>query len=262
MTDLFVPKPLPGMPDAIAPTRGPHAGVPMAPDSALAQAIRAHKRETGPAKGLHPSVAAPMGPPGFPGGRPAPEGIGTGRDDRRIVEAASGVKKSKKRRVMPAQTPGDSEQNYPTDRRLIRAIERDRRFGPLVWDLAANETNAVCDLWIGEEQDSLRVNWSQLSTGLLWLNPPFGNIAPWARKCALESQRGARILFLTPASVGSNWYWDHVAENALVLALTPRLVFEGETDPYPKDCILSCFGFGVTGLYRWQWRSVEGKRGR
>jgi hypothetical protein len=39
----------------------------------------------------------------------------------------------------------------------------------------------------------------------------------------------------------------------MVLPLNPRLTFVGEKDPYPKDLMLSCFGFGVTGCKQWRW---------
>src|SRR5690606_17204709 len=83
---------------------------------------------------------------------------------------------------MPAQKPGRSAQDYATPRVFLDAVER--RFGRIRWDLAAHELNAVCDLWIGEHQDSLTVPWAEQCRGLCWLNPPFGDIEPWAAKCA------------------------------------------------------------------------------
>lgn len=167
-------------------------------------------------------------------------------------------------RKMPAQKPGKSLQSYGTPRVFLDAVER--RFGRIQWDLAANETNAICDLWIGERQNSLLVSWAESCSGLLWLNPPFADIDPWAKKCAVEARRGARILLLVPASVGANWYWEHVAPHASVLALAPRLMFDGHVskktgkpEPYPKDLILAVYGSGVTGFGRWLWQ--KGGRG-
>ncbi len=95
--------------------------------------------------------------------------------------------------------------------------------------------------------------------GILWLNPPFDNIAPWAKKCAEESRKGAKILFLTPASVGANWFSSHVHRLSFVLGLNGRLAFDpaNPTWGYPKDCILSCFGLagGVTGFDTWAWKA-------
>jgi phage N-6-adenine-methyltransferase len=158
---------------------------------------------------------------------------------------------SAKRRTMPAQKPGESKQDYGTDPLLLAAVRR--RFGRLAWDLAAHASNAVCDLWIGEHQNSLVQEWHRLD-GLLWLNPPFSRIDPWAKKCAIEAAKGARILLLTPAAVGSEWFREHVAPNAYTLALNPRLTFVGETDPYIKDCQLSYFHAGLRGFDVWRWK--------
>lgn len=155
-------------------------------------------------------------------------------------------------RKMPAQKPGRSRQTYGTPRPFLEAVAK--RFGEWPsWDLAADESNHVCDLWIGEKQDSLTVDWHTLG-GLLWLNPPFADIDPWAKKCAAEAAKGARILLLTPAAVGAEWYRQHVAPNAYTLALNPRLTFVGERAPYPKDCMLSVFFAGLRGFDVWRWR--------
>lgn len=130
------------------------------------------------------------------------------------------------------------------------------RFGRPHFDLAAQYDNAKASDWYDPENDSLKQAWHQLPylpSGLLWLNPPFSNIAPWAAKCAEESAKGARILFLVPASVGSNWYAQHVHGKALVLFLNGRLKFVGAKDPYPKDCLLAVYG-EQPGFEVWKWK--------
>jgi len=149
----------------------------------------------------------------------------------------------------------NSHQAYATPFPLIRACERFFRT-PVVFDLAANHANKKAEYYFSEEDNSLTKDWHNLTwSGLLWLNPPFANIEPWTRKCAEESKRGARILFLTPASVGANWFAEHVHGNAYVLALNGRITFVGASDPYPKDCIISAFGLGLTGFTFWKWNT-------
>lgn len=87
----------------------------------------------------------------------------------------------------------------------------------------------------------------------MWLNPPYSNIGPWAKKCAEESALGARILFLVPASVGSNWFRDFVFKKSLVLFLNDRIKFVGAEYVYPKDCIIAAYGFGEPGFEMWGW---------
>jgi phage N-6-adenine-methyltransferase len=159
-----------------------------------------------------------------------------------------------KMRVMPAQKPGHSKQNYGTPWEFIHAVEE--RFGKIVFDLAAEEGNAKHANYWTKEDDSLNKDWAaEHPTGNLWLNPPFKNIKDWATKCAIESQkRDGFILFLVPASIGSNWFADHVHNKALVLAASPRLVFEGETASFPKDLILAVYGRQMTGFNVWRWK--------
>src|SRR5262245_31145097 len=159
---------------------------------------------------------------------------------------------------MPEQKPGRSVQDYATPRAFLDAVEA--RFGRIVMDLAAHAGNAVCARWFGPgglAEDALSVRWSRRDsrpTGLLWLNPPFENIKLWAAKCMEEGELGARIAFLTPASVSAGWFARFVHGRALVLPLRPRLKFSGHTKPYPKDLMLSIFGpLTAPGFAPWQW---------
>ena len=162
--------------------------------------------------------------------------------------------------TMPAQKPGTSRQDFGTPAAFIGAVER--RFGHLEWDLAAHAENTKCgDRYFGpgstHHVDAFRVSWAgYVPYGTLWLNPEFGNIEPWAEKCAAEApMRHGLILMLTPASVGAGWFQRHVHGKAYVLALAPRLSFDGKA-PFPKDCMLSVYGYGLTGFGTWRWDTV------
>ena len=151
----------------------------------------------------------------------------------------------------PRVTTGrGSKQDYQTPWEFIRAVES--RFGKFEWDLAADDQNHKAPKYFTEKTNSLSHPWAMIS-GNCWLNPPFGVIGPWAEKCAKEARLGAKIFLLTPASVGSNWFAEHVHGKALVLFLSPRLTFDGADDPYPKDLILSCYG-QPPGYEPWRWK--------
>lgn len=158
---------------------------------------------------------------------------------------------------------GRSKQDYGTPWAFIRAVEA--RFGPLTFDLAATAANRKAPLHWGPDVgiDSLTRNWAEAHPiGNLWLNPPFANIEAWAMKCATEgTDRRGLLLFLTPASIGTDWFSRHVERNAVVLGLAPRLTFESTTDPYPKDLMLSIFGYGLTGFGTWRWDAPSPSRG-
>lgn len=147
----------------------------------------------------------------------------------------------------PRDHRGLSRQDYCTPAVFLDAVRA--RFGRLDWDLASTSTNAVAPLRL---DDSLNQDWGRIH-GNLWLNPPFGDIAPWARKCAATPcGPDRRILLLTPASVGAKWF-DHVWGHAKVFALRGRLSFDGKT-PFPKDCMLSVYGVAPVGFEIWDWR--------
>lgn len=143
-----------------------------------------------------------------------------------------------------------SRQDWATPTDFITAVEK--RFGKIDFDLAASAENTKHEHYFDESDDALDQCWHL--GGNLWLNPPFGKIAPWAKKCAEEAALGAKILFLTPASIGSNWFRDYVFGKAQVLALNGRLTFIGATTPFPKDCILSAYGY-PPGFEVWNWRA-------
>lgn len=190
---------------------------------------------------------------------------------------AAAIKDPRVARAMPRQKPGESKQDYETPADFLDALER--RFGPIGLDLAATPANAKAPHFITPEQDSLGAacDWDAQAEALAelgepalaFLNPPFGRIEPWVQKCA--AARRLRILFLVPASVGSNWWAESVHGPAdRVLLLRPRLEFDGlpcarrrgkertclhdadahapgggctlcdcegyRKDPYPKDC--------------------------
>lgn len=146
-----------------------------------------------------------------------------------------------------------SKQDYGTPWEFIRAVEEFHK-EEITFDLAADQSNAKAKFYFTIQNDALKQTWHKIS-GLLWLNPPFADIAPWAEKCFLESEKGARVLMLVPASVGTNWYADFVHRKALVTFIRPRLTFVGAPDPYPKDLMLCYFSRGfMPGYQIWKWQ--------
>jgi len=117
----------------------------------------------------------------------------------------------------PRITKGKSKGEYGTDPELLQAIPK--KFGTIVWDLAATKSNAVVpgyfsmDLaatksnavvpgYFSIKDDAFKQDWAKISAenspsvgrfGFLWLNPPFTHIDPWAAMCKREADRGAEI---------------------------------------------------------------------
>jgi phage N-6-adenine-methyltransferase len=154
---------------------------------------------------------------------------------------------------------GASRQDYRTPDDFRDAVIK--RFGMPEIDLAGDESNKFGRTVITKEDDSLLVDWSLFTHTLLFLNPPFGDIAPWVKKCAEATEAGSKkdwgvhILFLVPASVGANWWREWVHHKALVHFLSPRLSFDGK-HPFPKDIALIEYWAGHLneGYDCWRWR--------
>lgn len=161
----------------------------------------------------------------------------------------------------PRITTGkDSKQDYRTPADFMAAVVG--RFGPIAFDLAATAANSQHPRFYSPIPDPLAVgvdalaqDWSRATPGgLLWLNPPFSNVEPWAKKCEMEASHGARIAFLVNAAVGSNWARTYVLPCAETYLLNGRLCFDGK-NVFPKDCMLALYGTRRTPMIRlWEWK--------
>jgi phage N-6-adenine-methyltransferase len=141
-----------------------------------------------------------------------------------------------------------------------------KRFGEPYFDLACSGDNMFASYGgYTPVDDSLKQSWASIK-GLLWLNPPYANITPWAKKCAQESLEGARILLLVPGSIGANWYWQYVEPFADVYSVG-RMTFDNcfdkagnlVTTAYPKDLIPAHYHNAVEvgehqKMQRWRWK--------
>lgn len=147
----------------------------------------------------------------------------------------------------PSINRAESSGDIWTPWEFIYAVEA--RFGKLSIDLAASgPQSAKAKAFLTPERDSLTVDWHEYP-GLSWLNCPYGNIAPWASKCAWERTQGWRGFLLVPASIGSNWFECSVWPYADTYSVG-RMVFDNCFDRktgqllrtvYPKDLILGHF---------------------
>lgn len=159
--------------------------------------------------------------------------------------------------TMPKQKPGKSEQDVQTPPAFLKAVKNRFLDGEeFNYDLAASAENTVAEHFYDEEADSLIQDWSALA-GISWCNPPYGNIEPWVAKACAETRKGAEVLMLLPASVGSNWWRTYVDKKAWVLFLNGRLTFVGHKSPYPKDLALLYYNRVFTDMSSysiWNWR--------
>lgn len=165
---------------------------------------------------------------------------------------------------------GKSDQNVGTPPEFKAAVEK--RFGLIDIDLAATKETALSRhewdkneaFYFGPDQyssgwgsDALVIDWRTLWEPVRWLNPPFANIGPWAKKCAECRELRAWTLLLVPYSAGTKWWNDSVRRKAMVFALFPRFAFVGHNQTYPKDLALCAYGYGVSGEDVWFWNQTS-----
>lgn len=160
--------------------------------------------------------------------------------------------------TVPKQKPGRSKQDWQTPPEFLKAVKSRLKINEFTWDLAASEANKVSSCYHGPGspfgEDSLLARWAQC-VEWMWLNPPYGDIRPWVEKAAMESEDGAHIAMLVPASTGANWWRDHVVNDAYILFLNGRITFVGANAPYPKDTALLLYTpFIRSGSAVWDWR--------
>lgn len=179
-----------------------------------------------------------------------------------------------KRSIINTATRGDeAKQSIATPRAFIVALEQ--RFGsPVDFDLAATAENAKAPAYFTKEDDSLKRDWSrlvatktrggatkQVRARLAFLNPPFGNIKPWAlgpKDNPAAGMLACRWLprwtvMLVPSSHSTDWFLE--LRGKVQIDAIPRIQFEAATHLYPKDLCLVVAGFGVTGSGYWDWRA-------
>lgn len=153
---------------------------------------------------------------------------------------------SEKRRC-PKQKPGLSETVVATPQSFVDAAAK--RYGRRIMiDLAASPHNAKARRFLTKEDDSLSLPWAnEIDDGAGWLNPPYDHIGLWAAKCDTECHGGAtRVMFLVPASVGSNWFKNFIFNRHPVVVINGRIYFVGHSQGFPKDLMLVLFGFGIS----------------
>lgn len=177
--------------------------------------------------------------------------------------------------TVPAQKPHRSKQNYATPADFIAAVKARLGIEQFSHDFAADGENTKAVSYFNAELNAFTFEhwefWSLYGSpsGPLtppscgWLNPPYTDIGPWAKRCMETGAAGGRMALLVPASVGSNWFRDYVDGHAHVLFLNGRLAFmpDKPTWLYPKDCMLVLYGNKVEpGCEVWNWRQTLGRK--
>lgn len=139
----------------------------------------------------------------------------------------------------------DPRQCWQTPGPLFRALHRRYRFDV---DAAASDDNQLLPIYWTVRDDGV----AQLSDPandhlFAYVNPPYGNIAPWVDACIRRAQRSlARAVMLLPARVDQRWFHAALAAGAEVVYIKGRVQFDAPPGVVPSSnrepSILLVFG--------------------
>ena len=119
----------------------------------------------------------------------------------------------------------------------------ERRMGRFDMDAAANESNHLCDRWIGpggEWEDALTDRpWEG---NKIWLNPPYGrNVGEWVKRAWVESRMvpNRHVCVLIFARTDTKWWHEWAMRAGLIELIEGRLTFHrhgirGDAAPAPS----------------------------
>jgi len=97
----------------------------------------------------------------------------------------------------------------------------DERFGPFALDAAAEESNALCEHWLGEAHDALTCAWAPKT----FCNPPFKTVGLWVHKAAAEAKKGYMVLMFAPQGGSQTWY-HKIARRYTILQPDMRISYD------------------------------------
>jgi len=114
--------------------------------------------------------------------------------------------------------------------------ELDKEFH-FVLDVCASKDNKKCDIYI--DSDSLRRDWTKITKGWKWMNPPYGReIGKWIKKASEER----KVVALIPARTDTKYFHEFIykKKNTEIRFIKGRLKFSGSKSsaPFPSMIVI------------------------
>jgi phage N-6-adenine-methyltransferase len=125
--------------------------------------------------------------------------------------------RNRSRRTMPNDNRDNpiDEDDFPAPSAIFE------RFGSrCTLDVAASPRNAKCKKFYTKEQDGLKQRWN----GIVWMNPPYRDLAAWCAKGVEYAKQGGTVIALLPAWTDAAWFHDYIPMSRVTL-LRSRLTF-------------------------------------
>jgi len=117
-------------------------------------------------------------------------------------------------------TPKEIKDLWQTPREIFNSLRKEFNFD---CDVAASESNALCNNFIDECHDSLDIEalWGLVN----WCNPPYSNISPWVEKAKKEHSHGKSTVMLVPSDTSVKWFKQAYESCNEVRFISGRLSF-------------------------------------
>lgn len=126
--------------------------------------------------------------------------------------------------------------DWGTPRYVFDAVNRIHNF---TLDVAADESNALCESFINAEDDCLSQDWIG---DICWMNPPYGRgIVKFMKKAYEQSLLGVKVCCLVPARTDTEW-WHEYAMKGDIYFYRGRIKFVGAESSAPFPSSLVSFG--------------------
>lgn len=120
-------------------------------------------------------------------------------------------------RWLGSKTPDVARDSWRTPAWLFNYFSK--LSGGFVVDAAADEHNALCDIYYTEEDDSLSMEWPEKVN--IWLNPPYSDPLPWVKKVVEQvTDNNCVVYMLLPDDISNEWFrlaYDNAAEAYMLL---------------------------------------------
>ena len=104
-------------------------------------------------------------------------------------------------------------------------------------DPCSTHENAKCEKHYTMEDDGLSHSWTGET---VFCNPPYNQLAKWAKKCHDEYRNGTTVVMLTPARTDTRWFHNYIYGKAELRFIQGRLKFGNAryNAPFPSMIVI------------------------
>ena len=100
-------------------------------------------------------------------------------------------------------------------------------------DVAASHENHLCRRYYTIDDDGLKSKWA----GIVWMNPPYSNIYPWAAKAYDHAHAGGTVIALLPLWPSASWFREFAIHGGMTV-LKKRVRYTGAFGAAPFDSMI------------------------